>query len=237
MLGITWTEATLALILILLRAKAAAFSPDNNLSAGIFGLRWDFIWVIMAMVTLSPIPTGLTKGLSLGTDICAHRAELHDRECRVWDWQPRKCPLPVRHRQGEFVELGRPNCGHPDPRRRTNCCHLSPAGHSKAYVTAYVSIWQKIDLLCGRPSRRHQCGRGHSDSAAMRPRPEAVEPDCARDLQLDQDMFAGGLSPRHDRRIRRSCTGLLSHLHLHPLAPGNAGKDWPVSDHGRWRNV
>lgn len=62
-LGITWTEAALALILVLLRAKAAAFSTENKLSVGVFGLRWDFIWVILAMVTLSSIPTSLTKEL------------------------------------------------------------------------------------------------------------------------------------------------------------------------------
>lgn len=54
-LGITWTEAALALILVMLRAKAAAFSTHNNFAAGIFGLRWDFIWVIFALVILEAI--------------------------------------------------------------------------------------------------------------------------------------------------------------------------------------
>ncbi len=101
MLGITWTEATLALILILLRAKAAAFSPDNNLSAGIFGLRWDFIWVIMAMVTLSPVLTSLAKGL------IAWYRYLRSPRRASWPWVPCmglattkvSCPSPTSSRR------------------------------------------------------------------------------------------------------------------------------------------
>lgn len=63
MLGITWTEAILAVILVMLRAKAAAFSADDKLSAGLLGLRWDFIWVIIAMVALDCISNRHRKRL------------------------------------------------------------------------------------------------------------------------------------------------------------------------------
>lgn len=49
-LGVTWVEMGLALILIVLRAKTASVCPPGQLSSGIFGLRWDFVWVIMAFV-------------------------------------------------------------------------------------------------------------------------------------------------------------------------------------------
>lgn len=49
-LGITWTEAGLALILIGLRAKTACFCRPGQLSSGIFGVRWDFFWVILGVV-------------------------------------------------------------------------------------------------------------------------------------------------------------------------------------------
>ena len=47
-LGVTWTEAALAIILVALRAKTASFTEGKM--AGVFGLRWDCIWVIFAMV-------------------------------------------------------------------------------------------------------------------------------------------------------------------------------------------
>lgn len=49
-LGVTWAEMGLALILIILRAKTASVCPPGQPSSGIFGLRWDFVWVIMAFV-------------------------------------------------------------------------------------------------------------------------------------------------------------------------------------------
>ena len=48
-LGITWTETALALVMVALRAKTASFS-EGNMSSGMFGLRWDCIWVVFAMV-------------------------------------------------------------------------------------------------------------------------------------------------------------------------------------------
>jgi len=135
------------------------------------------------------------------------------------------------------VELDRPDLGHSLSRRGPDCCHLSHTGHSKAYATAYVSIRQTIDVLRRHPSRRDQRGGGHPNSTAMRPRPEAMGPERAGNLRTDQDMFAGGLSPRDNWGIRGSAVGLLSHLHILSLAPGTAGQDWPVSYHGRWRNV
>ena len=52
-LGISWAETALALVLVALRAKTAAVCPSGHPRAGILGLRWDFIWVIIALVGLS----------------------------------------------------------------------------------------------------------------------------------------------------------------------------------------
>ncbi|KAB8231305.1 uncharacterized protein BDW43DRAFT_313119 [Aspergillus alliaceus] len=49
-LGVTWAEAGLALILFALRAKTASFSPPGQPYFGVFGVRWDFIWVTIALV-------------------------------------------------------------------------------------------------------------------------------------------------------------------------------------------
>ncbi|KAE8367569.1 hypothetical protein BDV27DRAFT_142711 [Aspergillus caelatus] len=49
-LGVTWAEAGLALILLALRAKTASLCPPGQPAFGIFGLRWDFIWVVIALV-------------------------------------------------------------------------------------------------------------------------------------------------------------------------------------------
>ena len=49
-LGITWTEAALAVVLVALRAKTASFS-EGKMSSGVFGLRWDCIWVVFAIVS------------------------------------------------------------------------------------------------------------------------------------------------------------------------------------------
>src|SRR3981189_2924437 len=50
LLGITWSEAALAVILVGLRAKTASFCPPGHAASGLFGLRWDFIWVMVALV-------------------------------------------------------------------------------------------------------------------------------------------------------------------------------------------
>lgn len=53
-LGITWSETGLATILILLRTKNASIRPPRPNSvigfSGIYRLRWDFVWVIVAYV-------------------------------------------------------------------------------------------------------------------------------------------------------------------------------------------
>lgn len=49
-LGVTWAEMSLAFILFILRAKTASVYPQGQLSSGLFGLRWDFVWVILAFV-------------------------------------------------------------------------------------------------------------------------------------------------------------------------------------------
>jgi hypothetical protein len=53
-LGITWSEAALALVLITLRAKGASVAPSAAVS-GFFGLRWDFIWVMFSLVGTSSL--------------------------------------------------------------------------------------------------------------------------------------------------------------------------------------
>ncbi|KAJ5088426.1 hypothetical protein N7456_012042 [Penicillium angulare] len=49
-LGITWSETGLAFILIILRAQTASIRPRESLvdRLGVYRLRWDFIWVILA---------------------------------------------------------------------------------------------------------------------------------------------------------------------------------------------
>lgn len=50
LLGVTWAETALALILFGLRAKTASLCPPEDVSFGFCGLRWDFIWVTFAYV-------------------------------------------------------------------------------------------------------------------------------------------------------------------------------------------
>lgn len=53
-LGITWLETGVASLLIILRAKNASilprqWGPSIGLT-GIYRLRWDFVWVVIAFV-------------------------------------------------------------------------------------------------------------------------------------------------------------------------------------------
>jgi hypothetical protein len=67
-LGVTWAEMSLAFILFILRAKTASVYPQGQLSSGIFGLRWDFVWVILAFVrgsSLYPASQGGTDSIRL----------------------------------------------------------------------------------------------------------------------------------------------------------------------------
>lgn len=72
-LGISWAETALALVLVALRAKTAAVCPPGHPRAGILGLRWDFIWVIIALVGLNR----QTFALYIYTDV-------HDHASRGW---------------------------------------------------------------------------------------------------------------------------------------------------------
>ncbi|KAF7718264.1 Uncharacterized protein PECH_002079 [Penicillium ucsense] len=47
-LGVTWAETSLALVLFFLRARTASVCPQGQLSSGFFSLRWDFVWAILA---------------------------------------------------------------------------------------------------------------------------------------------------------------------------------------------
>ena len=53
-LGVTWAEMGLAFILIVLRAKTASVCQNSQWSSGLFGLRWDFVWVVFAFVCSLP---------------------------------------------------------------------------------------------------------------------------------------------------------------------------------------
>ena len=65
LLGVTWAEMGLTLILIVLRAKTASLYPPDQRSSGVLGLRYDFIWVIIAFVCqllITPVGYGADRG-------------------------------------------------------------------------------------------------------------------------------------------------------------------------------
>ncbi|KAJ6096432.1 hypothetical protein N7486_007178 [Penicillium sp. IBT 16267x] len=65
-LGVTWAEMGLAFILIILRAKNASICPSRQLSSGLFGLRWDFVWVIIAFTVALVAQTTMTVSVRYG---------------------------------------------------------------------------------------------------------------------------------------------------------------------------
>ncbi|KAJ5716129.1 hypothetical protein N7493_008040 [Penicillium malachiteum] len=62
-MGVTWAEMGLALVLIVLRAKTASISPSRQLSSGLFGLRWDFIWVMIAFTVALAAESTMTASV------------------------------------------------------------------------------------------------------------------------------------------------------------------------------
>ncbi|KAE8353430.1 hypothetical protein BDV28DRAFT_157047 [Aspergillus coremiiformis] len=54
-LGVTWAEAGLALLLFALRARTASRCPPEIPNFGLFGLRWDFIWVVITLARTTSI--------------------------------------------------------------------------------------------------------------------------------------------------------------------------------------
>lgn len=107
LLGITWTEMGLALILLVLRARTASVCPSGKLSSGIFGLRWDFIWVVVAFVRG---PTHPRRMLTM-IDFCDLRAELHDRERSIRAGKPSRSSSYREYCQDKLMELDGPDRG------------------------------------------------------------------------------------------------------------------------------
>ncbi|KAJ5089737.1 hypothetical protein N7532_008421 [Penicillium argentinense] len=87
LLGVTWSEMGLALILIVLRAKTASVCPPGQPSSGIFGLRWDFVWVILAfMVALaaqSTVTVSVQYGLGNHQNLLSHENLVRTN---LWSW-------------------------------------------------------------------------------------------------------------------------------------------------------
>ncbi|KAJ3498636.1 hypothetical protein NLG97_g965 [Lecanicillium saksenae] len=86
-MGITWAEAAVALVLIALRAKTASFYRERRSFSGILGLRWDFIWVIMAL--LIALAAQVLMTISAKHGLGNHEMLLGDDdivETNFWSW-------------------------------------------------------------------------------------------------------------------------------------------------------
>ncbi|GJN77429.1 O-methyltransferase [Purpureocillium lilacinum] len=88
LLGVSWAEAAVALILIALRAKTASLCPPGHLlSTGIFGLRWDFCWVIFALALALSAQVLMTVSARFG--LGNHEGLLSDADIvqtNFWSW-------------------------------------------------------------------------------------------------------------------------------------------------------
>ncbi|UNI14258.1 hypothetical protein JDV02_000905 [Purpureocillium takamizusanense] len=88
LLGVSWAEAAVAIILIGLRAKTASLCPPGHLlSTGIFGLRWDFCWVIFALALALSAQVLMTISARYG--LGNHEGLLSDEEIvqtNFWSW-------------------------------------------------------------------------------------------------------------------------------------------------------
>ncbi|KAJ5594910.1 uncharacterized protein N7459_001118 [Penicillium hispanicum] len=86
-LGITWAEMGLALVLIILRAKTASVCPTHHLSSGVFGLRWDFIWVLVAfsvaLAAQSFMTVSARYGLGNHQDLLSYENIV---KTNLWSW-------------------------------------------------------------------------------------------------------------------------------------------------------
>ncbi|KAJ5923774.1 hypothetical protein N7454_009019 [Penicillium verhagenii] len=86
-LGVTWAEMGLAFVLIVLRAKTASICPSRQLSSGLFGLRWDFVWVIVAFTFALAAQSIMTISIRFG--LGTHEDLLPpDRiaKTNLWSW-------------------------------------------------------------------------------------------------------------------------------------------------------
>ncbi|KAJ5093720.1 hypothetical protein N7456_009581 [Penicillium angulare] len=86
-LGVTWAEMGLASILIVLRAKTASVSPSRQLASGLFGLRWDFFWVIIAFAVALVAQSTMTVSVWYG--LGTHQSLLSPHrivQTNFWSW-------------------------------------------------------------------------------------------------------------------------------------------------------
>ncbi|KAG6993885.1 hypothetical protein G7Y79_00050g086220 [Physcia stellaris] len=84
-LGVTWTEAALAVVLVALRAKTASFSEGKM--PGIFGLRWDFLWIVFAMIVALTAQSLMTVSAAYG--LGNHQSALSNSDIvktNLWSW-------------------------------------------------------------------------------------------------------------------------------------------------------
>ncbi|GIJ97932.1 hypothetical protein Aspvir_000038 [Aspergillus viridinutans] len=87
LLGVTWAETALALILFGLRAKTASLCPPEDVSFGFCGLRWDFIWVMFAYVLAFAAQCTMTVSVSYGLGM--HQDQLSHPQIlasNYWSW-------------------------------------------------------------------------------------------------------------------------------------------------------
>ncbi|EAW19361.1 uncharacterized protein NFIA_093240 [Aspergillus fischeri NRRL 181] len=87
LLGVTWAETALALILFGLRAKTASLCPPEDVSFGFCGLRWDFIWVMFAYALAFAAQCTMTVSVSYGLGL--HQDQLSHQQIvasNYWSW-------------------------------------------------------------------------------------------------------------------------------------------------------
>ncbi|KAF7177781.1 hypothetical protein CNMCM7691_006215 [Aspergillus felis] len=87
LLGVTWAETALALILFGLRAKTASLCPPEDVSFGFCGFRWDFIWVMfayaLAFAAQCTMTISVSHGLGLHQDHLSHQQIVASN---FWSW-------------------------------------------------------------------------------------------------------------------------------------------------------
>ncbi|PLB49693.1 hypothetical protein P170DRAFT_510197 [Aspergillus steynii IBT 23096] len=87
LLGVTWAEAALTLVLFALRAKTASICPPESMSSGIFGLRWDFVWAVFALMIALAAQCTMTVSVKYGLGM--HQGLLSDADIvqtNLWSW-------------------------------------------------------------------------------------------------------------------------------------------------------
>ncbi|KAI9043610.1 uncharacterized protein KD926_003380 [Aspergillus affinis] len=88
LLGLTWAEASLTLVLFALRAKTASICPPESMTSGIFGLRWDFVWALFALKMIA-LGAQCTMTVSVKYGLGMHQDLLSDSDIvqtNFWSW-------------------------------------------------------------------------------------------------------------------------------------------------------